>query len=475
MFPSLRADARRPVRLLLGLPLAAVLVAGTLAATPAPTASAEEGAAAPLARTPAAAPATPVVSKKKAKRWKPKSGPIFNTAVGSLPARYRIHNQIQTSIWRARKGSSIKIMSWNVMSASATNALLAAQQRGVRIRVLMDRLNTTEVPNPEWRRLVGGLQAGNKGRKPDQRSFAKTCQASCRGERGQAHAKFYLFGHTGAAKKVVMQGSANLTQAAATNQWNDLYTTIGNKDLYKFTEAVYDQMWKDKPVADAFTELQTGKVRFYFSPFTGANFKGDPYQQLLRQVQCRGAQDGAGNGKGRTVIRVAPDVMRNERGMRAAVEFKRLWDAGCDVKIGYTVMGVAVFRFLKQRTGRGPVPIRHLVQDYDGDKDFDNYFHLKALTINGVVGDDTSAYWTVNGSSNLSGGATVSDENIMMINKKRVTKKYQQHLTWWYDNFPSVVPDTAVSGGGDAARMRMDPWLAKRVTDMSPYRHMDLD
>lgn len=475
MFPSMRADARRPLRLLLGLPLAAVLVAATFAVVPAPRATADEGAAAPLARTPAAAPAIPVVSKKKAKRWKPKSGPIFNSAVGSLPKRYRIHNQIQTSIRRARKGSTVKIMSWNVMSASATSALLGAQRRGVKIRVLMDRLNTTEVPNPEWRRLVTGLKAGNKGRKNDRKSFAKTCRGSCRGKRGQAHAKFYLFGHTGGAKKVVMQGSANLTQAAATNQWNDLYTTIGNKDIYSFAETVFDQMWEDKPVADAYTELQSGRVRFYFSPFTGANYKGDPYQQLLRQVQCTGARDGAGNKKRRTVIRVAPDVMRNERGMRAAVELKRLWDAGCDVRIGYTVMGVAIFRFLKRRTGRGPVPMRHLVQDFDGDKDFDNYFHLKALTVNGVVGGDRSAYYTINGSSNLSGAATVSDENIMLINKKSVTKKYQNHINFWYENFPSVTPATAVSGGGDAARMRMTGRLAGKVTSMAPYVHVDMD
>ena len=76
--------------------------------------------------------------------------------------------------------------------------------------------------------------------------------------------------------------------------------------------------------------------------------------------------------------------MRNERGMAIAQRLRELWIQGCDVRIAYTVMGVDVFRFLGAATARGPVPKKHLVQDFDGDGEFDNYFHLKALTINGV-------------------------------------------------------------------------------------------
>ena len=70
--------------------------------------------------------------------------------------------------------------------------------------------------------------------KQSRRSYAKTCIQSCRGARGAAHAKFYLFSKTGKAKNVVMSGSANLTVAGAVNQWNDMYTWVDNRKLFNF-------------------------------------------------------------------------------------------------------------------------------------------------------------------------------------------------------------------------------------------------
>ena len=78
--------------------------------------------------------------------------------------------------------------------------------------------------------------------------------------------------------------------------------------------------------------------------------------------------------------------------MAIAQRLRELWTQGCDVRIAYTVMGVDVFRFLGQATARGPVPKKHLVQDFDGDGEFDNYFHLKALTINGVFDGNPDGY-----------------------------------------------------------------------------------
>ena len=49
------------------------------------------------------------------------------------------------------------------------------------------------------------------------------------------------------------------------------------------------------------------------------------------------------------------------------------------------------------------MPKKHLVQDFDGDGEFDNYFHLKALTINGVYAGNPASYVILNGSSNWSG------------------------------------------------------------------------
>jgi hypothetical protein len=119
---------------------------------------------------------------------------------------------------------------------------------------------------------------------------------------------------------------------------------------------------------------------------------------------------------------------------------RQLWDAGCSYRIGYTVMGVEVGRMLRADTGRGPVPMKHLVQDTDGDGEFDNYFHLKAMSIVGNVGGNRGNYVTLNGSANWSGLAKSSDENLGIYWNKDLTLRYQDHLDYWYENFPESVP-----------------------------------
>ena len=213
---------------------------------------------------------------------------------------------------------------------------------------------------------------------------------SCRGARGAAHSKIYLFSKTGKAKNVVMSGSANLTVAGAVNQWNDMYTWVDNREIYKFAVRVYKEMWQDTPVPQQFVQFSSGKDllglhaadrprRPHRRPGPGPARPGD-----VRRCEK--------TKHGRTIIRAAPDVMRNERGMAIAAAPARAVGQGCDVRIAYTVMGVDVFRFLGQPTARGVVPKKHLVQDFDGDGEFDNYFHLKALTINGVFDGNPASY-----------------------------------------------------------------------------------
>lgn len=409
-----------------------------------------------LAQEPAAERTTEK-KREESPRFTPLRGVIFNNPIGPPNVKYRIFNKIVNSIRATPSSGYIRIMSWNVYSNAAVDALLAAQRRGVKIRVLMDDTNRTEIPNPSFRRLVRGFAAHNQGRRPQARSYAKTCRGSCRGDGGQAHAKFFLFSKTGTAERVVMQGSANLTSASAINQWNDMYTFVGNKNMYGFAVNVFDEMWLDRPVTNAYVSKTTANGTLFFSPFRGPKFPGDPVQQLLNNVRCSGARD-AGTANGRTIIRAAPDVIRHERGMRGAQRIKQLWNAGCDVKVAYTVLSRAVSKVLRDPRGRGPVPLRHLVQDFDGDGEFDNYFHLKAISINGVVGNDKSAYVTVNGSSNLSGVASASDENIGIIKKQRVTLQYQRYIDYWFNNAPSSVSRVAMRRG-----------------DVDPYAHVDMD
>ncbi|MGB0101832.1 MAG: phospholipase D-like domain-containing protein [Nocardioides sp.] len=367
--------------------------------------------------------------------FRPKAGANFNNPTGDRDARRGIYRRIIRSVDSAPKGSTIKFFTWNFLTSQGTDVLLRAQRRGVTVRLIMDASNNRdEVGNPPFRRLRSGLHQGNKAKPKRPNSWAKTCQNSCRGPGGAAHAKFFMFSEVGKkAKKVVMQGSANFTLASTNNQWNDTVTHVNHKGVWKFYNKVFGQAAKDKKRKSPLAKETFKGFTLYMFPLGGRE-RQDPVMKLLKQVKCRGAKNTASH---RTVIRIAPDVIRNPRGMALARKVRGLWNAGCDIRIGYTVLGIDVGRYLRSSDGRGPVPMKHLVQDFDGDGRFDNYFHLKAMTVVGHVGNDRSDHVVLNGSANWSGLGKVSDENIGVYRRKQLTLRYQNHLNYWYNNFPS--------------------------------------
>jgi phosphatidylserine/phosphatidylglycerophosphate/cardiolipin synthase-like enzyme len=455
----------RPARFLITL----ALVASTLALGATTTATADDEAPPATTLPSQTGPAkstrddSPVTRRAAApQRYAPLPGVVFNTALGTKNSRNAIFGKIINAINHAPKRSRIRIMSWNIMSRTAVDALVRAQARGVKIRVLMDNTNLVDIPNPGFRRLRATFHKYNQKLPMNRRSYAKTCMQSCRGNAGAAHSKIYLFSRSGAAQNVVMSGSANLTVAGAVNQWNDMYTWINNPDLYQFAVRVYREMWDDQPVDQQFVMFTDDRDTLGFTPLVGPGGVRtmDPIQELLGRVKCKGAKN---TRSGRTIIRAAPDVIRNDRGMLIAQRLRDLWAQGCDVRIAYTVMGVDIFKLLNQPTARGIVPKKHLVQDFDGDGEFDNYFHLKALTVNGVVGNNRKKYVTINGSSNWSGYAAVSDENFGIIKRRIPTLRYQSFIDYWYTHFPKSVP--------------LDPGTSRRVATgaINPYAHVDMD
>ena len=82
--------------------------------------------------------------------------------------------------------------------------------------------------------------------------------------------------------------------------------------------------------------------------------------------------------------------------------------------------------------------MKHLVQDFDGDGVFDNYFHLKTMSINGNYAGNRSGYAVLNGSANWSSSSARSDENLGVFYTKKRALRYQGHFDYWYNNFPST-------------------------------------
>ncbi|MEO6511811.1 MAG: phospholipase D-like domain-containing protein, partial [Nocardioides sp.] len=114
----------------------------------------------------------------KPKRYSPQPGVVFNTAFGTRASRNKIFGKIIAAINHAPAKSRIRIMSWNIMSRTAVDALLQAQARGVKVRVLMDNTNLVDIPNPGFVRLKNSLKRGNQALPQQKRSYAKTCVGS---------------------------------------------------------------------------------------------------------------------------------------------------------------------------------------------------------------------------------------------------------------------------------------------------------
>lgn len=378
----------------------------------------------------------------------PRPGATFNSPLGNKSTQRAIYRRIMRTINSTPRGEQINIFSWNFLTQEGTDALLRAQRRGVRVRLIMDDRNVTVIDNPPYRRLSSGLRRWNRNHPRRPHSWARLCRNTCRGGKGAAHSKFFMFSQAGRSPRVVMQGSANLTVASTTNQWNDIYTHTRNKAVWRFYSRIFEQAARDRKVRRPYATKNVKDFRLIAFPNRGRGAK-DPVMQMLNRVACKGATNARG---GRTKIQIAPDVIRQKRGMRLAQKLRQLWNRGCRVRIGYTVVGIEIGRYLRSRGGRGPVPMKHLTQDRNGDGEFDNYFHMKSMVIRGNYGGNRGALVLLNGSANWSGLAASSDENLGIYRNRRLVRTYEKHLDYWYENFPAAGGSSrarSADGGGE--------------------------
>jgi hypothetical protein len=393
-------------------------------------------------------------AKKKAPTYKgPGSGVTFNNANDS--SRWRNLRKVLNAIKHAPRGSSIRIITWSYFYSRGTDALIAAHKRGVSVRLVMAAAKATE--SRDYKRLKKALGGSGNAKRPYAlKSGAKTCRATCRGHAGTMHAKMFMFSRTGPAQDVIMWGSPNFTRASATLQWNDLFTMKNRPILYDYGISIFNQMWQDKDVAGPYTIVRDGNVGLGILPYRGT---GDWVSNELRDVKCTGATGGTGV-HGRTQVLVAQAVIRGTIGNRISTYLKKLWDQGCDVKILYTIRGVKARKILIGKGGRGPVPMRHYVQDTNGDGFYDKYLHMKVLVINGVKGTKTDTRFVMNGSENWADMARGSDEEIGYFEGPYYTGSYIPWINWLWNH----VPESAPYRGPTDLRRAIDP-----------YAHVDLD
>lgn len=365
--------------------------------------------------------------------WKIRPGVKFNDPRDKTA--WRINRTIRRTIRNTPGGEKIWIMSWNLSWKGVVDELTAAHKRGVSVRFIMSRgLAREQGYHGSFRTLKRALKKGNKKRPRRMRSWIRTCEASCRGKGGAMHSKFMMVTQSGARQRIVSQGSANFTSSAANLQWNDWYTTFENVKIWRAYRKVFRQARKDRPASGH--QVYASGTNAFFDP----RLKPDKVLQVLNKVRCRGARDAGINGK--TAIRIAAAVIRNNRGLRIAQKLNELHNRGCNIKVVYTMMDGRILDAL------GDVPVRHLAYDWDGDGSYDRYLHMKAMTVSGRWKRDRSHRLVLNGSGNWDWLSRVSDEQGMVIHDDRLERKYGRHI----NNLFAIAPYE----GGLRTRTRQD-------------------
>jgi phosphatidylserine/phosphatidylglycerophosphate/cardiolipin synthase-like enzyme len=392
--------------------LAPLAVVGTAAAGAAGPNSAHVSAATSALSSPAAdRDKNKNNDKRKGKGWTPPTGALLSDPM--IPGQNRnILGKVIKSIRNTAKKEYIRVVVWNYDDRPVTNALLEADRRGVHVQVVV----AGSVDNANWNRTRDQLNS-----KTNDKSFALKCTGGCRSRTKIMHSKYILFSRIHGAKNIAMFGSFNLTTPAGNRQWNDMVTTK-NFGLYNALEQTFKEYAQDKPLAAPYKVTDLGKYKVTLFPAVNRN----PILAELKRVSCTGTTGNAGNGKHRTVIRIAIAGWFDAYGNDIARRVRALWDQGCDIRIITTLAGRGVNQALKNPRGRGPVPVRQLTFDPNEDGIPERYLHMKNIAISGVFGGDHSAHVLITGSPNWSTRAQRSDEILFRILKAtKMVNQYQ--------------------------------------------------
>ncbi len=365
----------------------------------------------------------------KAGKYRPAQGPLFNNPYGTDDDRFRIERHIIKAIRNTPKTGHIRFALYSFDRIPVAKALIAARNRGVQVQVLLNGHQVTRAQRLLHRRL---------GMNPRKKNFAYECEFSCRGRRDFLHTKFYLFNKAGAADKVVMVGSANLTLNAVRWQWNDLYTVNQQEQLYEDFVELFNDMRHDysrnrpfylfcgkaKGVCHRRDEARVAQV--FPKKVTAGD---DPVLDLLNDVRCVYETPG---GTARTMVRLSMHTMQGDRGEYIAAKVRELWANGCDIKVLYGLMGFHVKQVMGAITPRGRIPLRSLGYDYNDDGEVDRYTHQKYVTISGRWAGKAASI-TFTGSSNWSSRGTYGDELMFSVRGPSNVAKWNSNWRFMWD------------------------------------------
>ena len=386
--------------------------------------------------------------KGRWRRWKAPQGPFFNDP-HLRKGHFRIERKVIDTIRHARKGSKIRIAVYSLDRMVVANALVDAHRRGVKVQMLLNDHQDTRAMK-RIRRAIGAKRRAG--------SFIYKCKAGCRSTRNQynnLHSKFYLFSQAGRSRDVIATGSANLTLNADIHQWNDLYFTSGDHELFRQFVSLFNDMRVDHdtrqpprffcgtPTNGVACDDSVDKHTVWAFPKPSGP-RNDLVLDLLGKVQCL-TPDGAG-GQKRTRLALSMHTMRGRRGDYLAAAIRQKYAEGCKVRVMYGLIGYHTKRIVGAPTARGRVPLRSTGLDYNPDDNFDlnkdgkddlilsYYSHQKYLTVQGTYNGVPNTSMVLTGSANWASLSTGNDEIWLTVRGKRLTRKYVRNYNYQWKN-----------------------------------------
>lgn len=335
--------------------------------------------------------------------------------------RYLIRNQVLRTINSVPPGERIQMASWSFSSKDYRLALKAAKARGVTVQIVLAQRNSGK--NSDWKLLarIFGTNVTPTG------SWVRRCYRSCRGTSGTMHSKIFLFSKVYRTPFVDISGSANLTDFAVTNQWNQMNTVVGDQPVYDEAVRVFTQMSADQPAP--YVETHYPNLWTYYYPRGRATPANDFMMKALAPVRCTGAVN-AGKG-GRTIIKIAMYAWYEQRGQWLAKRVRQLWNQGCQIQIVFAISSNPVKNILYSPSGRGRIPMRQILLTNTNHVPI-YYLHDKWVTITGNYAGNPANSVSLQGSFNFSDLGFSSDEQFQLIRGRAVYNRFARDfgLLW---------------------------------------------
>jgi phosphatidylserine/phosphatidylglycerophosphate/cardiolipin synthase-like enzyme len=207
-------------------------------------------------------------------------------------AQMAVMGPIIDSINGAGCGQTVRVAMFSISDGEPgpafAAALVAAHQRGVIVKVLMDRHSD----NATWQSLVTEL-----GNDPKASSFAALCPGGCLSHYSGSylHAKYYMFSGGGDANRTVTLSSANPTDAQVSTAWNSSQTVKGNVAFYNSYVKYFTAMSKGAvngpgPLSSGYYDTTNGASARRLSPpayqWPRTRSKNDAWIDLLGNVKA---------------------------------------------------------------------------------------------------------------------------------------------------------------------------------------------